>query len=149
MPQITAAAFKAVFTATSRASDPEVKWALRGGLKLLREYVGTEAVADYIAENPVNEDRADDLEMAHAHLSYGVLGLNVGSRLREGGIILSETQIEDDAKNTYLPPEDVEKFVAQHEAKAMQFIGVHLIAATERSGGVEFCHPAAVGCGDC
>jgi hypothetical protein len=150
MPQITAAAFKAVFTATSRASDPEVKWALRGGLKKLRKLVGAAAVADYIADEPEDEDRADDFEMAHAHLAYGVLAKRAGSRLREGGIVISETLTEDDAKVTYMTPEQVKTFVADLEAEALEYLEPYLLAETIlESGGVEFCHPAAVGCGDC
>lgn len=150
MPELNAATFKAVFTATSRANNTEVSWGLRGGLKKLRKYVGAAAVADYLSSSPNNTERADDLEMAHAHFAYGVMAKRAGSRLREGGIVISETQIEDDSKVTYMTPEQVKVFVAELEAEAMEYLEPYLIAETSDSaGGVEFYHPAQIGCSDC
>lgn len=152
MPQIDPATFTEVFTATSRATPKQIEWALRGGLKLLREYVGAAAVADYLSETPANAERSDDLEMGHAHLAYCVLALNAGSRVREGGIIKVETPVEDDARNEYLPPKDVESFVAQHTAKALQFIGAYLITTADESSGDAysvFTSPVKTGCTLC
>jgi hypothetical protein len=149
MPQISTAVFKAVFTATSRANDTEVAWGLRGGLKKLRKLVGAAAVADYLTDIPTDTERADDLEMAHAHLAYGVLAKRAGSRLREGGIVISETHSEEGTKETYMTPEQVKVFVAELEAEAMEYLEPYLIAETHESvGGVEFSHPV-IGCGQC
>ena len=70
---------------------------------LLRSWVGDEAYDDAISIPADNQERADNLAYAEAHLAMGYALLGINTSMRKTGIVSSE-RVEGQVTVSYLTP---------------------------------------------
>lgn len=128
--------FKQIFVKGGRAGDTEIAWALEEGRDELVGAVGLAAVLaaeiDYALEaNQTQPDTNARFRRAIGYFAYGHLIFNVGSALREAGVVKREQGFADDTTVEYRSVAELEALKREQIDKGMKILGAYLLDTAE------------------
>lgn len=103
---ITVEDLRQIFNISEDIGEHRLSRHIAAASRELREWVGDEAYDDAVSAEPTDESRAEDLELAEAHLAmhFAILGLNTA--LRPTGIVKTE-RVENQVSISYHSPSEI------------------------------------------
>lgn len=105
---ITVDELREQFAIDNEILDTRFTRALAAAGRQMRAWVGDAAYDDALLDAPADETRKEDLELAEAHLAYGLSVLGINTALRPGGIVKTE-RVEGNVTVNYHSPAEIEK----------------------------------------
>lgn len=145
MPLYTEDEFKKIFTATARTNTEQLQFVFECATDELTDILGTAAVDDWILPVPTNLVRAGRIRRAHGMLAYSILLFNVGSRMRDAGIVERERDENNSVTNQYKNIDDVLTAAAEWRRKALGLLTDYIISIPSPSMEVQITQNIPVG----
>ncbi len=123
---ITVDELREIFAISVQIKDPRLERHLTAAGRQMRVWVGDAAYDDALLDNPTDETRKADLELAEAHLAMHYAVLGISTSLRAAGTV--KTEKEDNAVVTsYLSPDEVVKLQAAYFETARSLANPYLV----------------------
>lgn len=122
---ITVDDLRELFAIDKDLKDERFERALSAGSRRLRDWVGDAAYDDAVSIPPEDQQRAEDLAFAEAHLVMGLSLLGVNTSMRSTGIVSSE-RVEGQVTISYLKPDELMKLQQQYLDQAEQIARPYL-----------------------
>jgi hypothetical protein len=123
---ITVDELREIFAINAQIKDARLERALAAAGRQMRSWVGDVAYDDALDDDPDDETRKEDLELAEAHLTmhFAILGINTA--LRPTGIVRDE-RVEAGSVIRYHSPDEIAKLKQQYLETAQDIARPYII----------------------
>lgn len=124
---IDAEEFRERFDIDPDLADERITPHVGSASRRLKKWVGADAYADALIEEPINADRAEDLKNAEAHLAFhfALLGLHVN--VSSKGVLIEAQAGEGSERRRYLLPEQIEAISTQFLERAREIVEPYML----------------------
>ena len=125
-PLITAADLKNRFDIDTEIDAKRLDPNIGAASRRLRKWVGDAAYADAAADTPADEDRAEDMKNAEAHLAmhFAILGFN--SPISAKGVVATAMSSEAKELRKYLAPKETAEVAQAYLDLAKEIAGPYM-----------------------
>lgn len=125
---ITVDDLREIFAIDEQIGPKRFDRALSAASRRLRSWVGDAAYDDALSQTPVDLGRADDLELAEAHLTMGFAVLGINTALRTTGVVRTE-KVEGNVTITYHSPGEITQLQQEYLDTAEMIARPYMVTA--------------------
>ncbi len=108
-------------------SSAQISEAFFDAEEILLDLVGEAIILEAKSETPQNAKRAERIKRAHGKLAFRAMLILRSSRLRDGGIVGSERDVNNSVTTSYIAADEVEKRREQLYSDALNLISEYVV----------------------
>jgi hypothetical protein len=124
---ITVAELREIFDISADIKPTRLKRHLVAAGRQMRAWVGDAAYTDALLDDPADDTRKEDLELAEAHMAMSIAILGLNTALRARGIVKQERSGQGDVIVQYHTPAEITALQAQYLQTAKDIARAYIV----------------------